>query len=50
MDAVGAWERGDAVPRLKSFYALQEVLGCTADDLLADDAPSASSEPQKGSR
>lgn len=45
MDTIGTWERGEFVPQLDAFLALQEVLGCEAEDLLNDDDPASVGEP-----
>ena len=35
------WETGKTKPRAKLLPAIAKILGCTIDDLLADDAPAA---------
>ena len=46
-DAIGTWERGHCDPHLASFYALLEVLGCEADDLLNDNEAASVGRPPR---
>lgn len=40
--AVCLWETGKTKPRAKLLPTLAKILGCSIDDLLADDEPDAS--------
>ena len=41
---ISMWETGRSRPRAKMLLRLAEVLGCTVDELLREDAPDASND------